>query len=210
VKVGDQVVLRSSAFETLADAGAARAEADRIVDALSGISRVLLESERPLGISSVAEVGPDGTRRNVFVQLEPAVIRMTAGLVSMAITHPDGTVEERRPSDPAPVWLAKALAEAQAARALRLRDAAPLSWTALYRLFEVIETGVGGADVIVAKDWISKSQMRRFKHSANSVAAAGDEARHGVERTEPPANPMTISEARALIDILLSRWLGDV
>jgi hypothetical protein len=87
---------------------------------------------------------------------------------------------------------------------------APLAWTDLYRLLEVIEAGAGGADAVVAKDWISKSQLRRFKHSANSVTAAGDQARHGVETTQPPADAMTISEARSLIDILLSRWLGTV
>jgi hypothetical protein len=38
----------------------------------------------------------------------------------------------------------------------------------VYRLLEVIETGAGGADAIVATEWINKSQLRRFKHSANS------------------------------------------
>jgi hypothetical protein len=42
-----------------------------------------------------------------------------------------------------------------------------------------------------------------------STRAAGDHARHGVEQKTPPADAMTISEARSLVDILLARWLGN-
>ena len=129
--------------------------------------------------------------------------------MSLQVTHADGSVEERRPSDPAPAWLRKALAAPEAARALRLRDKTSLSWTELYRLFEVIVDGSGGADAIVEAQWASRTQLRRFKHSANSVVVAGDEARHGVEPTSPPSDATTISEARSLVDILLARWLGD-
>jgi len=207
-RVGDQFVLRSRTLQNLADSAAVRSEAERIVEALSGISRVLLQSDRPLNVASLAEVRADGTR-NIFVQVEPAVLRVGAGLVSVVVTHSDGRIEEHRPSDPAPIWLGRALSDAATARALRLRDAGHLSWTDLYRLYEVIEAGAGGADGILAKDWISRSQLRRFKHSANSVSAAGDQARHGVETTQPPADAMTLSEARSLIDILLGRWLGS-
>jgi hypothetical protein len=48
------------------------------------------------------------------------------------------------------------------------------------------------------------------KHSANSVKAAGDQARHGVEEKAPPVDPMTITEAKSLVDILLARWLGSI
>jgi hypothetical protein len=201
-------VLRSSKFVNVTDAADVRLKATPIVEALSGISRMLLQSEAPLGIASLVEIRPDGTR-NIFVELEPAVLRITAGLVSLQVTHPDGSIEQRRPSDPAPVWLIKALGTPEVARALRLRDKSPLSWTDLYRLFEVILDGAGGADVIVASGWVSSTQLRRFKHSANSVRAAGDEARHGVEQKAPPADPMTIAEARSLVDILLARWLAN-
>jgi hypothetical protein len=74
-------------------------------------------------------------------------------------------------------------------------------------LYEVIESGGGGGNTIVARGWARKSQLRRFRHSANSVAVAGDEARHGVEATQPPAEAMSLGEARSFIDGLLRRWL---
>lgn len=204
----DGFVLRSSKFVNITNAADLRLEVTPIIEALSGISRMLLQSDAPLGIASLVEIRPDGTR-NIFVELEPAVLRITAGLVSLQVTHLDGSIEERRPSDPAPAWLTKALATPEAARALRLRDKSPLSWTDLYRLFEIIVDGAGGTDAIVTAGWVSRTQLRRFKHSANSVRAAGDQARHGVEPTTPLADPMTIAEARSLVDILLARWLAN-
>jgi hypothetical protein len=201
-------VLRSSRFENLTNAADVRIEATQIVNALSGISRLLLQSETSLKLSSLIEIQPDG-RRNIFVEIEPAVVRVTGGLVSTQISHEDGSIEERRPSDPAPAWLTKALGTPQAATALRLRDKRPLLWTDLYRLFEVIVDAAGGSNAIVRAGWASSTQLRRFRHSANSVSAAGDQARHGVEPTTPPTDPMTISEARSLVDILLARWLGN-
>lgn len=168
---------------------------------------MLLQSEGALEIGSIVEVTSSGTR-NIFVELEPAVLTITAGMVSTKVMHADGSIEERRPSDPAPAWLAKALDTPAAVRALRLRDKGQLSWTDLYRLFEVIVDATGGDDVVVAEGWVNRAQMRRFKHSANSVSVAGDEARHGVESTTPPGDAMSISEARSLVDILLARWLG--
>jgi hypothetical protein len=160
-------------------------------------------------VSGVTEVRADGTR-NIFVQLEPAVLKINAGLVSSAMTHPDGRVEEHRPSDPAPNWLVKALCDPMAGRALRLRDAGGLSWPDLYRLYEVIEESGGGEDAIVAAGWSSRALLRRFKYSVNSVAVAGDQARHGVEQTQSPTNAVTLGEARAFIDGLLRAWFGTV
>jgi hypothetical protein len=208
VRTGDGFVLKVATFADLADARDVRERATPIVESLSGIARLLLQNEESLRIASVVEIRPNGTR-NIFVELEPAVLRITAGLVvSLQVSRADGSIEERRPSDPAPAWLVKALDTPEAARALRLRDKRDLSWTDLYRLFEVVVGGAGGTEVIINEGWASRGQLSRFTHSANSVSAAGDLARHGVERNAPPADPMSISEARSLVDILLSRWLG--
>ena len=60
-------------------------------------------------------------------------------------------------------------------------------------------------------DWVSKAELKRFKRTANSVGAVGDEARHGKENTEPPPNPMALREAESLILKLVRDWLeaGD-
>ncbi len=207
-KIDGGYALRSDAFNDFTDAADVRAEATRIVEALSGIARVLLQGTDRLAISSVVQI-ESGGRRNIFVAVTGAELRMTAGLVGVQMIHQDGTVAEWRPSDPAPKWLKTALANPSAARALRLRDTDVASWPDLYRLFEVIAAGAGGTGSLAKYGWASQKQMKRFKHTADSVAAAGDQARHGVERTAPPPEPMTIAEARSFVDMLLARWLGQ-
>ncbi len=89
IRSANGFVLRSSKFVNVTDAADVRLKATHIVEALSGISRMLLQSEAPLGIARLVEIRPDGTR-NMFVELESAVLRITAGLVSLQVTHPDG------------------------------------------------------------------------------------------------------------------------
>ncbi len=202
---GDAWVLRSQTFDILSDAGAVREQAERMIDSLSALSRLLLQSKNPLEIMSLTQI-TDGTH-NLYVQLRGEEIRANAGFVRAQRFDADGTVKESRPSDPAPAWLAKAEGNPQVARALRLRNSQNLMWTDLHRLYEVIRAGVGGDAAIVAAGWTSGNQLERFTRSANSVTVAGDVARHGVERSHPPANPMTLSQARAFVDALLRNWL---
>ena len=82
-----------------------------------------------------------------------------------------------------------------------------LDWVDLYRIYEVIESDMGRS-VILAKRWATNADIKLFKHTANSVAATGDQARHGKETSTPPVKPLTLSEARALVDTLLRAWLA--
>lgn len=43
----------------------------------------------------------------------------------------------------------------------------------------------------------------------NSVSALGTDARHGVEPTTPPTDPMSILEAQQFITRLLANWLAS-
>ena len=148
-RTADGFVLKSTAFTELPDHRQVRDRATLIVESLSGISRLLLQNTEPIRIGSVVQIRPDGTRNN-FLELEPAVLRLSGGLVSLQVSRADGSVKERRPSDPAPAWLVKALQTPDAARALRLRDKRDLSWTDLYRLYEVVEAGAGGIQAMRA------------------------------------------------------------
>jgi hypothetical protein len=76
------------------------------------------------------------------------------------------------------------------------------SWGSLYCLYEVIEEDVGSIDKIANEGWATKTSIKRFKHTANSPSAIGDAARHGKESTTPPARPMELGEARALIEFM--------
>ena len=91
-------------------------------------------------------------------------------------------------------------------KVLRLIAKDSNSWVGIYRIFEVIENDIGA---LTKYDWVTKTNIKRFTHSANSVTVSGDEARHGKETNEPPKNPMSISEAKAFISQIIHSWLNE-
>ena len=89
------------------------------------------------------------------------------------------------------------------ARALRLFNRG--DWGSLYKIFEIIYRDVGLK--VYDDEWLQESQIRLFKCTANNLRAIGDEARHAREDWDPPGKPMSLPEARKLIQALLKRWI---
>lgn len=192
---------RGSAEE---DAEDALEHARELVQRMSGLARLYLQSPRPITLSGVVyAVDADG-KRGVTVFIPTAHFRMR---VYPPTVIAGGKVS--RPGDPVRRHLPAAASEPQLQRALRLRDAGALTWVDLYRLFEVIEAAIS-QKTIISKGWANRTDIRRFKHTANSVSAVGDDARHGKEESDPPPNPMTINDAQKLVDTLLRNWLESV
>jgi hypothetical protein len=59
----------------------------------------------------------------------------------------------------------------------------------------------------VANGWATRAAVRQFKHTANSPGAIGHEARHGVDTGQPPPTPMSLGDAKALVNGIAQRWL---
>ncbi len=101
----------------------------------------------------------------------------------------------------------QAMRDQSVAKALRLLAGDPNTWVGLYRIHEVIDNDLGGEHALIKKGWVGSRQLKRFKHSANSVAVGGDSARHGKELTVPPRDPMSLTEAQAYVRYILEAWL---
>ena len=99
-----------------------------------------------------------------------------------------------------------ALADQNAERALRIFGRDDADYRDLYHVLEIAEAAVGNR--LFSDGTVTKAEIRRFKHTANSVHALGDAARHGHESTNPPSAPTPFDEAQALIQRVLSAWLG--
>jgi hypothetical protein len=84
-----------------------------------------------------------------------------------------------------------------------------LTWVGLYRIHEMVESDIGGGRKLARMGWASARQQERFTHSANSVAVAGDAARHGRELGMPPRNPMSLDEAIAYCKYLVQAWIDS-
>ncbi len=198
-------VLSGEEFEGLRDAKAVRAKASEIVTALSAGARLRLGSHIPIQLGAVVEVTDDGARK-ITLLAEPGKYSVRTRPATIKVTRSDSTVEIKRPADALAGWTDVALRNPAVGKALRLRNKRELSWGELCRLYEVITEDMPESEIL-HRDWVTKAQIGNLKHTANSVAATGDEARHGKEKTQPPANPMRLSDARALIDRLLENWL---
>ena len=205
-RITEHGILRSSSMDVTEDPEVARRVADRMATALSAALRILLDIDQAVIVHGLERVHNDG-RRDVFVALHGAELRITAGSIATVVTHPDGTMDEHRASDPARTFLTAALNDDRIAEALSLRDAPNMSWGDLHKLFEKVSDAAGGDREMVKRNWTSSRKIDRFNHSANSVAVAGKDARHGVEKTAPPRNPMTLDEAKSFVDGLLHRWV---
>jgi hypothetical protein len=202
---GQDYVLISDQFAENDEAAAVRQKAEGLVAILSGACRLALDAIHSIRVGAVYRRPVDG-KRELFVFPEPAVIRFRA-FATVTLTHADGTSEEFHPADPVKQWAELALENDAIADVFRLLASGTLDWVNLYRIFEIVVSDVGGLDAIDANGWATKASVKVFKHTANSPGALGLDARHGAESTQPPKEPMNISEARALVNSLVHAWL---
>lgn len=79
----------------------------------------------------------------------------------------------------------------------------------MYRIYEVIEADSGGESALKKRGWGPEQDLKRFKHSANSVSVAGDSARHGKELAQPPKQPMSIDDAASYLNYVVHEWLSS-
>ncbi len=80
-------------------------------------------------------------------------------------------------------WVELADHDAKVDKALRILITRETNWVNLYNILDVVLSDVGG--MIWQAGWATESEVKRFKHTADSESTLGDEARHGQERTQP-------------------------
>lgn len=201
----NKVILRSNAFDVLDESTVAE-KANEILAALSGTTRLILGGHTSMSVGGIYRLRDDGGR-DYILNAEPGTHRIRGFAPTIIMKRSNGTEEIRRPADGILSLLVLATTDNAVAKALRLRNEDSIGWVGLYRIYEVIESNMGRS-AILANGWATDADIRLFKHTANSVAAAGDQARHGKETGTPPAKPLTLSEARTLVDTLLRAWLA--
>ncbi len=203
---GEIFILKSTDFNILKDANEVRTRASEILSLINGATRLVIGKQKPLAMGSVVEVGDDG-KRKLFDWVEVAAYGRYS--VSTTIVKANGTVQEQeiRQADPIQDWIAIARHDTNVATVLRLFNK-NLDWVNLYRIYEVIESDIGGINNIIKEEWTTKKTIERFTRTANSPDAIGDQARHGNGgRITPPKDPMTLPEAKSLIETLFHQWL---
>lgn len=193
--------LRAEAFADVGESSDVERVSEEIVGVLNGAARVEHGNSREVRIDTATRVHEDG-RIEVFVNLAATV----TGRSRLTVTLTTGRESQATQSVAAGV-AANALQGADRVRAVTIFGRDELDWRDLFYVFEVAEAALGSA--LYDDGTVSRAEIRRFTHTAQSPTALGEEARHGHERSEPPANPMPFVEARSLVGRVLKVWLGS-
>lgn len=195
-KEGSAYYLRCSAFVSIGSPGEVRERAREILQRASAAERIRCGSSLPIRLGEVFRIEPDGSRRGFFSSglLSSWNVRVPHALV----TEEDALAFAR--------WVELAERDAKVDKALRILITRDTNWINLYNILDVVLSDVGG--MIWQAGWVPEREVKRFKHTADSESTLGDEARHGQERTRPPADPMSLNEADSLIRKILRAWLA--
>lgn len=198
--------LISNRLNALTDASEVQKEATTILSSLNGLTKLFFRSTKPLSVGSLILIEKDG--RKLFCLLTGVEAIGFCGTLATLKIDKDGTTETAQPENPILSGSSLASSDKQVAQALNLYGKAAQPWKDLYPIFEIIKSDVDGKDVMVDHQWTTKATIDRFTRTANHEKAAGDGARHAASTTQPPANPMTSSEAGDFIESLMKHWIS--
>ena len=206
----DRYVFESESFNALTEAQEVLNKAEQEVQALSGVLKILRGSHELLRIDGIYRLREDG-KRDYFLFPKSAVFTSEFGEPTITVTDAAGNIVSPPSPPPRTVRLARlAASDAAVSKVLRLLASPDASaWVGMYRVHEVIEHDLGGLYPMQSRGWGSAGDLKRFKHSANSVKVGGDSARHGKEVEAPPMNPMTLPEAEAYLNYVVQAWLTE-
>jgi len=202
IKEEDQYYLKSTNFNQINNADEVRNKAEEILSLVNGASRLILETRRPLTPGVVLKINDDGSREGFVSIVESVTMR---DIVSIIKISADSTVQEVRRADTIPDWIRLAQKDESVAKVLRLINEFGYNWVNLCRILEIVMKDVGD---ISKKGWVSNKRLiDRITGTADNPMISGDSARHGIARHEPLPDPITFSEAKALIETILHNWL---
>ncbi|KKW89402.1 hypothetical protein [Sphingobium chungbukense] len=83
------------------------------------------------------------------------------------------------------------------------------TWISLFALRDYMNNGGWDDDAIAVAANSTRSEVNRFRQTANTPAAVGPFARHGEQNYQAPKKIMTLDEAKAIILAAAGRFLDD-
>ncbi len=191
--------LKSEKFKDFASYEEVQESVTNILSTLNSATKFVLGFNTPVTIGSITKIRDDGTSHGYITVTSSLAVSHTC---SVTVIRADGTIEEDCPAEPIVTWFELSKRDPHVAWALRLIGDDFKTWSGLYKIYEAIEADVGS---IPGKGWCTKTELGRFKRTANSPGALGVRARHGAMGS-PPTDPMSLSSAKSLIRRLLNKW----
>lgn len=202
-KDGEKFFLKSENFRSCISSDDVKTISSEILHNLTAGIKLSLDARKELGIDGIVHIGDDGLRHHYIDLSATAVIRCSA---SGRLTLSDGTVEEFHPAGPIPIWIKIARQDAKVAKAFNFVVADFNSWYTLYKILEVLEEDHFKP---IMRGGRHKKMADNFTQTADCYKTTGIDARHAKEIQTPPKNPMSLSEAKSFIKMLLHEWLRE-
>lgn len=85
----------------------------------------------------------------------------------------------------------------------------PPKFAELYKIDEIIKSE-GRLAAVMHSAGVSDEERRLFKQTADHPDASGANSRRARNKQQPPKEPMSIHQARAMISKLVSAWLDSL
>jgi hypothetical protein len=203
---GDHFYLRAPDFESFAsaDAEAVHRRATEIVRVLNGAAQVHHGDHRPISVGAAALVKEDGSIQHYVFAATAGGLRLRGRIAALTVTRAGTHEPEALPPSPIERMTLRGLTDADVEGVLRIFGRDDVDYRDLYFIFEIVRAAAGNQ----IYEWASHAELDRFRRTANSPTALGEDARHGHERTDPPRDPMPFDEARELVRRLIASWLA--
>ncbi len=202
----DYYYLRSSDLDQMSDPDVVSERAQELIAHMNGATKLLSGgSYRPVEFDAVTQVGDDGKRHH-HITLSATVEGRSRMTGKLTVGETDETTDVLRPPSGAESLVHLANQNEKVADALRFYERG--DWVNLYKAWEVVCDAAGGLHQVVKNGWAAEPDRSRFTGTAQSREELGDDARHASERYEPPANPMSLDEARSFVKSVIEAWIS--
>lgn len=193
--------LLSQRFDELTYPSDVYAAACTLVQLITGAANVRLGKRIEVTVSGVVPPGGDTDQPHQFVVVPTITSRAQ-------VFPPTLLAAGQPPARPPSLGLEFAQPSGPVELVFRLLSEPP-TWTSLANVVDAIEEDVGGDAALRGRPWAWRSELRRFKGTANSIEASGMTARHAKRRFRPPKHPMSLAEAEEFVRRLTSAWIGE-
>jgi hypothetical protein len=149
--------------------------AEEAMKVVNGTARLYVEGWRNVKCGGPVHFDADG-RRNLFALVHGMNFTSRMGTPTVTVTDAAGNVVHPPAiAKPAHKAISTANRDPAVKKVLGMYNSANLDYRDLYVIYEVVEADVGGIDAVAALSESPKADLKRFKHTANSVAVLGED-----------------------------------
>jgi hypothetical protein len=172
--------------------------AESWVTSINLVSR-LISPNFQIGFT-VEYIKDDGAKLHVVFHHEFAIASDLVG--TEAVIGPDGKPVQAQ--IPPIASMARTMARAKVAEAVRLFHARRDDWTQLCNVIQMVRNDLG---TDIPRTWVSHTKLELLEWTAQFRQTAGDTARHAKDNGAPPEKPMPLPDAQNIVRQILIRRL---